>query len=85
MEDTILSFAYGRKALLETGRPWQAILEGQVLLKNMPSKYTSKFWAAGVLHLDIITYHHHHHGDDQRYTSNMWTSFFFSFFIICVF
>jgi hypothetical protein len=32
MEDTILSFAYGRKALLETGRPWQAILKGQVLL-----------------------------------------------------
>jgi hypothetical protein len=30
-EDTVLSFAHGRKDLLENGRPWQAILEGQVL------------------------------------------------------
>jgi hypothetical protein len=31
-EDTVLSFAYGRKALLANARPWQAILQGQVLL-----------------------------------------------------
>jgi hypothetical protein len=31
-EDTVLSFAYGRIALLENGRTWQAILQGQVLL-----------------------------------------------------
>ncbi len=75
------------KPFLQMQGPGRQFSKVKFCFKNMPSKYTSKFCAAGLFHLDIIKYHHHQHdgGDDQRYTSNMWTSFFFFFFIICVF